>query len=52
VIHNELFKQFVFDEETFELYLEPGEKEEIQIRLRKKERKIKFLQSLSLTSKD
>jgi len=52
IIYNDLFKHFSLDEETFELELKPGQKEDIQIRLRKKERKIKFLQSLSLTSKD
>ncbi len=52
VIHNELFKNFLFEDEAFELELKPGKKENIQIRIRKKERKIKFLQTLSLSSKD
>lgn len=52
IIANDLYKQYIFEENEFELNMKPGQKENIEVRIRKKERKIKFLQSLSLSSGD
>ncbi len=52
VVHNDLYKQFVFDQEVFEVEITPGMHEQITIPVRRKERKIKFMQGLSLSLND